>query len=358
MQESFEELVERLGRAREAIDVFGCLNPATAESLKQRYRTLVLLAHPDHNPSQVETANQVCQALHQWYAIAQQQIAGLVYGQAPRIRINSQDREYLGHAAAIEGELCDLFPAVSAADQVLLKVVRQARDNDLLQAEARALRKIERELAGQRVQAHFPMLIEHVLLSDESGSRRQVNILRMEKDVVSLADIMRAYPQGIDAADAAWMFKRMLAAIATTHSLGMVHGAVIPTHMLLRLNDHNGILVGWCASVAIGTPLKLRSPIYARDYPPEVGARQPATPATDIFLAASCMVRLLGGYPDGSTLPASVPRPIANLLRACLIPAQQRRPDDAWQLFEDFDEILGTLYGPPRFRHFSMPDRT
>jgi len=50
-----------------------------------------------------------------------------------------------------------------------------------------------------------------------------------------------------------------------------------------------------------------------------------------------------------------VPRPIARLLRACLIAAPQRRIADAWQLFDEFRALLGQLYGPPQFRPFAMP---
>mgnify|MGYP000978307487 FL=1 len=163
------------------------------------------------------------------------------------------------------------------------------------EARAKALREIERGLAGQRVRAHFPTLIEHLLVSDAAGARRQMNVLRAEQGVVSLAEVIRAYPAGLDPADAAWMFNRVLAALGSAHSLGLLHGAVTPAHVLVRPADHNGILVGWCASVPIGEPLRLRSPAYAADYPPEVAARQPATPATDIYLAAACMARLLGG---------------------------------------------------------------
>jgi hypothetical protein len=42
-------------------------------------------------------------------------------------------------------------------------------------------------------------------------------------------------------------------------------------------------------------------------------------------------------------------------LQACLIPAPQRRPGDAWELFDDFQKILRRLYGPRAFRPFHMP---
>jgi hypothetical protein len=150
------------------------------------------------------------------------------------------------------------------------------------------------------------------------------------------------------------MFNRMLTALGLAHSLGIVHGAVLPTHVLVRPADHNGMLIDWCYSVPAGEPLKAISRAYAADYPPEVEARQAATPATDIYMAARCMVRLLGGRAATLEPPAHVPRPIRTLLSACLLPAPRRRANDAWQVFEDFREILGRLYGPPQFRPFHI----
>ncbi len=32
-----------------------------------------------------------------------------------------------------------------------------------------------------------------------------------------------------------------------------------------------------------------------------------------------------------------------------------RRPQDAWRLLAELDDLLGRLYGPRRFRPFAMP---
>src|SRR5262249_52954428 len=182
--------------------------------------------------------------------------------------------QYVGYAAPLQGDLCELFPAEAAGDPVLLKAARLARNNDLLQAEAQALRKIARALDGQGARAHFPTLVEHFLLRDAAGAQRHTNVLRAESGYVSLAEVLRAYPSALAPADAAWMFNRILAALGVAHGLGMVHGAVVPTHVLVRPDDHNGMLIDWCYSVPAGEPLKAISLPYAADYPPEVHARQ------------------------------------------------------------------------------------
>jgi serine/threonine protein kinase len=352
---TLSDLLQLLRSAAAPVDVFGVLPGEPQAALKRRYRELVAIAHPDRNPANADAATQACIGLQEWHAAAQRQIAQGVYGLAPRIRAATKLHQYLGYAPPLQGDLCELFPAEAANKPVLLKVARLARNNDLLQAEAQALRTIGRALDGQPARAHFPTLSEHFLLCVTDGAQRQANVLRAEAGYVSLAEVLRAYPSGLAAADAAWMFNRILTGLGIAHSLGIVHGAITPAHVLVRPADHNGMLIDWCYSAPVGTPLKAISPPYAADYPPEVHGRQPATAATDLYMAARCMARLLGGQLPVLELPASVPRPIRTLLSACLLPSAQRRADDAWQVFEDFHEILGRLYGPPRFRPFHMP---
>lgn len=352
---TLSDLLNLLRRAREPEEIFGALAGDLQVALKRRYRELITLAHPDHNQGETVEANEACKLLHEWYATAQQRIAHGSYGAPLRISVITRQHRYTGYEPPLYGDLCDLFPADADGMRVLLKVARQVRNNDLLQTEADVLWRIDRALDGQAVRAHFPTLVEHLLLRDEAGIQRFTNVLRAETGYVSLAQVLQAYPGGLDPADAAWMFNRLLAALGVVHSLGIVHGAVVPSHILIRPADHNGMLIDWCYSVQAGDVLKAISPPYTADYPPEVSARQAVAPATDIYMAARCMVRLLAGSGAAEDLPPGVPKPMRALLRACLIPSPRRRPADAWQLFDDFQEILQRLYGQRTFRPFRMP---
>lgn len=356
MDTTFSELVDCLQRATRPEEVFGMLQDVIA--LKQRYRELAAVIHPDHNAGRTAEASRAFQALQTWYSQARLRLEQHVYGNHTYISAVTKLNQYTGNTAPLQGDLCDLFSCQVSSGPVLLKVARSSSNNDLLQAEAQALRRIEKDLAWQRVRAHFPSLVEHFRLRDTEGHTHQVNVLRAEVDYVSLEDVLHAYPQGIEVADAAWMFNRMLTALGVTHDLGIVHGAVLPGHVLIRPDDHNGMLIDWCYSVPLGETIKAVSPPYSADYPPEVSARQAATTATDTYMAAACMVRLLGGNPAAASLPPRVPKAIAALLRACLLPSPSRRSGDAWQIFEDFQEILARLYGPRTFRPFVIPGRT
>ena len=60
----------------------------------------------------------------------------------------------------------------------------------------------------------------------------------------SLAQVHAAYPRGLDPRDAAWMWRRLLVALGTVHAAGVVHGAVLPDHVLIHPDLHD-TLIGW-----------------------------------------------------------------------------------------------------------------
>lgn len=355
MTQTFMVRWQQLQRATTVEAIFPNLATLSPALLKQQYHLLAAAVHPDHNRDYPAQATEAFACLQQWYRVAQQQIGARNRGVAPPIEVVTRRQRYVSNEAPLAGDLCDLYPATADAQGVLLKVVRSPRNNDLMQTEARVLQRIARTLAGQAVRAHFPTLIEAVQLRDVAGVQRQVNVLAYESDFVSLAAVLRAYPAGIAAADAAWMFNRLLTALGVIHGLGLVHGAVTLDHCLIRLHDHNGLLLDWCYSVPMGETIKAINLAYTADYPPEVQARQPATAATDLYMAARCLWRLLGGAPTTDDLPPQTPKPIQTLLRSCLLPSPHRRANDAWELFDEFQTTLGHLYGPPRFRPFVMP---
>jgi hypothetical protein len=84
---------------------------------------------------------------------------------------------------------------------------------------------------------------------------------------------------------------------------------------------------------------------YRSWYPPEVLTGRAAGPDLDIWLATRCMTEL-----TGTRLPA----PLVSFARGCQLASAWRRPDDAWALLAELDDLLGRLYGPRRFRPFAM----
>ena len=83
-----------------------------------------------------------------------------------------------------------------------------------------------------------------------SGVRRHANLIGALGGFRSLAEVRSAFPAGLDPRDAAWMWRRLLVAIGAAHRAGVIHGAVLPEHVLIHPAEHGLVLVDWCYSVS------------------------------------------------------------------------------------------------------------
>jgi len=116
-------------------------------------------------------------------------------------------------------------------------------------------------------------------------------------------------------------------------------------------------LTSWGHAVQAGKVVKTISALYKDWYPPEILAKQPVLPGTDIYMAAKCMFYLAGVNPNQPiTVSAEqIPIPMQRFFQSCLLPGVKMRPDNAWDLHKEFDDLLKTLYGKPKFHHLVVP---
>jgi hypothetical protein len=183
---------------------------------------------------------------------------------------------------------------------------------------------------------------------------KRVNVFAYRPGFYTLEQVRQRYPSGLDGRHLAWIFKRLLTAIGFTHRCGWVHGAVLPPHALLQADEHGLQLVGWGHAVHAGARIRTISTRYRDWYPTEVLRKKKAGPATDVFLAAKCLVYLGGGDPRTDQMPGFMPQQMQWFLKRCLFPNPAGRPGDAWALLDEFDRLLLGLYGPPAFYHLTM----
>jgi hypothetical protein len=285
------------------------------------YRRLARLTHPDTCPGNAR--------------------AGAAFARLASLWRRYQDGLGMG-VLVTRGDLANLYTDRHG----LLKLARDPSDNDLMDREAAALSTI-RLRAGSQFAAYFPELIAIRRVTDpRSGAQRRGNVLRDLDGFSTLAQVRAAYPGGVDPRDAAWMWRRLLVAIGAAHRAGLVHGAILPEHVLIEPGQHGLVLADWCYSGPAGGRLPALVGRYADWYPADVAAGQPAGQDTDIWLATGCLTELMGDQ---------MPRPLALFARGCTLAHRQRRPQDAWQLLAELDELLGRLYGPRRFRPFAIP---
>ncbi|GAA2908584.1 hypothetical protein GCM10010517_75020 [Streptosporangium fragile] len=327
------EAIALVTAARTPEDLFGGDCPQRA------YRRLARLLHPDLAPG-AEAAAAFARLATLWAARGRAPENGRDpgngrasgSGRAPETVITTRRGTYRVGGVFRRGASAVLYE--SGAD-TLLKIPRSHADNDLMRREADALTTIARD-GDPLLLPYVPRLVES-FRHRSAGVERQANVIsRVPDGFLSLAEISRRRPV-LDPRDAAWIWRRLLVAIGVAHRVGVVHGAVFGHHVLVHPIDHGLVLVDWSQSVPAGTPITALVARHRDDYPPEVLARKPATPATDIRLATRCVAALMG---------ERVPGPIRHFVRGSLLGP----PDDAWRLLAELDELLDDLYGPRKYR--------
>jgi serine/threonine protein kinase len=270
--------------------------------------------------------------------------------QPPGSRIESPTRTYELRAPFAVGDLCTLHLARCGNRAYVLKVPRVSSGGRLVTKEQAVISELRRQPGHDHYAKHLPSPVESFW-----SRRTTVSVFQYHDGLFTARQIRQHYPAGVEGRQLAWMFNRILEALGFAHRGGWIHGAVLPAHLLFDTNDHGLQLIGWTHAVRVNEPLQIVSRDYKPWYPPESHRREPATPATDIYLAAKSMIWLAGGKPLTGELPEHVPGKLAQVFRECLSPLSTQRPNDAWTLHEQFRERLQETYGPPHFSHLSMP---
>jgi hypothetical protein len=274
------------------------------------------------------------------------------------VRLRDGRRRYTPLRLLASGDVADVHLATAAGEAdaapevlYLLKVARGPEGNAHLDTEREALTRLLGAAGDTSYRHYLPALVDS-LAATGRGPRR-VNVFRWEPGFHTLEQVHEQHP-ALDGRHLAWIFKRLLAVLGFCHHRNIVHGAVLPCHALIHAAGHGLRLVGWGRSVAAGRRIRSMPAPYQDWYPPEVRHRGPAGPATDLFLAARCLVYLAGGDPVTDRMPDGVPTPVRQFLKTCLLESASMRPDDAWELMEDFDDLLRALYGPPAFHELTL----
>jgi serine/threonine protein kinase len=373
MDTELETVAHQIGRARCSEEVFGMLAGQPDEQIKAArliYHSLSKVIHPDRysQPNDRQTAHHTMTRLNGLWVEARDKIKAGRYHVDPAptpIRVSTRKRSYDVGALIGSDDVCRLytcqFAVNGSAQRGVFKIARAADDNDLVAAEAQALRWLRGDRGLERLLPFVPEVYDSFLYDDGRTAPRQANIVSRVANVYSLEEIRAQYPRGLDPKDAAWIWRKLLIALGLAEARGIIHGAVLPPHILIEPVEHGLILDNWVYALkdpaTSGEHLNAIAAAYEAWYPSEVLARQPPTSGLDIYMGARCMAYLLGGDPRTGELPASAPTAIASFLRGCLLPAPDHRPQRAWDVLNEFTQLIERLWGPRTFRPFKMPAR-
>lgn len=327
-------------------------------SIKEEYRQLARLLHPDRLGGSSTAFHQ----LSMFKAEALQMLAEGRWGERTTLatirtkRATHQITRKLGedtmavyyHAATTNND-----GTVSS----VLKVAKSAKDNDLMAQEARALKVLHTEHTDAegnpkdvKWRRAYPQLLDSFMHSE---GRRRANVTPLYDGFYSLAAVREAFPKGLDPVHGAWIFRRLLMALGYAHEQGLVHGAVTPANVLIGPEDHAVVLIDWCYSQVIDDEsktnfIKAVVPMYKALYAPEVFEKESPNQATDLYMAATLM----------SYLMPVAPKAFRAFFKGTALTSQNARPQNAWGLLKEFDDLLegiGEPFHPRRFVEFVMP---
>lgn len=296
----------------------------------RHYRALAAALHPDRNPGD-SRAHKAAAALNH------------LYDDWKRGRVQTVTTVTSAYPLTRTHAIGSVATTYRTTGPHLVKLVRNPALNPLIHAEWAALRTLDAFTERHRwLRPYYPRLL------DTSGpvarGERAFSVLEPLVDgFVTLADIGKAFPDGLDGRDYAWMHRRLLRAMAGAHRAGVVHGHLTGDNVLVHPERHGIVLIGWSFAVEDGAlPLAVDN---SAEYPPEVHKGLPMTPATDVHMLHQLMLSLLA---PGETRQ----REFATW---CTQETPGQRPD-AVDLLDEYDDLIGELYGPRTFRPFTIPE--
>ncbi len=357
------------------VEIFGDLgkdNTTRQKNLNREYRRIARVLHPDlyPDPDQKALAEQAFTRMTDMHHKAHDAINNDTYGEVkPLAEIETKLATHRIIKGFATGDIADVYLAESeiagATTPTLVKIVRSSIDNDLMQAEEKALRILGSDTAEEQWRPFVSTLVDSFAFAETGKPNRQANVIALvDKNFVNLAQLKDEYfPRGLDPKHMAWIWRRLLCAIGFAHDNGIVHGAVVPTNILIEPEKHGVILIDWCYSStekkSALTPIQAVVDKYRDWYPLEVTEKISPNAGTDIAMAARSMIFLCGGNPLTGELPDSIPVPMQRHFKGCIVASQMGRPDNAFRLLAEFDDLLENLGKPfhPRvFRPLQLTD--
>lgn len=354
------EIYRKLMQALRPEDIFG-LPPQGIDArahFDDRHRALARSIHPDlyrdHDELRglAQDAAARLEALHREATARRDPNRDLGHAASATILQASQNRYILEEAFA-RGDFATLYHgrlegSQGPAGRVVLKIADDPGDNDLLLQESKVARRLQEHPSRQS--PYLPVLLDTLRTQDN----RLANVLRF-CDGVDLYEVQEKYPQGVPPQHLIWIFRRCLSALGYAHSQGILHGNLEPGHVLVRAQDHAIFLIDWtCAIVEparTGQGFRFHNATYS---PPEVAARKPPLPSSDLYSLGKTMLFLAGA--DMSTLecPDTYDPRLARFLRFFVKESPLQRAQDAWELFQQLGALRKEIFGQHRFQTFVL----
>lgn len=262
-----------------------------------------------------------------------------------RFTVKAERDSYDVIGVLAQGDLATIYDGRRLSDgaRVAVKLAEDEADNDLMANEVAALRLLTAEDSPQR--KHLPVVLDRFHTRDH-----RLGTIFAHLDGHDLVEVRRRLPDGLPARHLIWLMRRCLSVLGWAHSRGVLHGNVDPQHIMLRARDHNVWLLDWCYAIVnpaqTGKGFACLNEIYS---PPEVAARQPPLPSSDLYALGKSMFFVLGGDPQRKALPPDLDERLQRFLQYFVLESPLSRAGDAWEAYRQLDRLRADLFGPHQF---------
>jgi hypothetical protein len=377
MPSALEVIEGQLAAATSFAAIFGALpkgdEKAQIAHLKKKYRALVRMTHPDQVTEGERTlAHTVFPLLVRFYEDAEAAIKAGRYDRPPAAAVakpaTAAPDVVMRSAMAVYTVKPDLFATgdfgnlylgrTDRGEAVLVKVAADVGSNAFLAKEATFYKGLaaRSDVAGLR--RYLPDLLDSFSITERPGEQYRVNVFRYTPGYLSLTTIHEVYPKGLDPKDAAWIWRRLMAQALAAEKLGVVHGAIVPDHVLVHPDTHEPLHLGWVHSVERPQERQARLTTIIdrwRDwYPKEIFAREIPSLQTDLYMVGKTMIYLAGGDVARNRFPRHYPAVMKDTVAQLIAEDTRDRPRDGHALLREFTTGIRQLWGTA-FRPLTLP---
>lgn len=275
------------------------------------------------------------------------------------------NRNWVLEKKIAQGESSDVYTGRLArwpTELVLIKILRKTENEQLLDNEWESLHQLLRSRAnGADVFSRMipqPVAYGRAIGGAYAGSKTM--ILRWESGFHhNFEEVCRHYPEGIPARASIWVWRRILEMLAFLHDSGYVHGAVVPSHLLVQQNDHGVRLIGYGRSGRINDKVDSDVDVIHPYFPAPNQKWMVLSPQLDIAMSAKSIIKILGGDPNTLILPTTVPARLAEAIIRYSQPDPKYPTNiSAWTIHQELGRIADTVYGSPVFIPIEMPRKS
>ena len=265
--------------------------------------------------------------------------------------ISIGDKHWAVNQRIAQGDISDVYTGERArfpTELAILKILRDHKDIEHFDNEWNALQALHRSnvLGADTFTKLIPQPIYNGDVSAGSFAGKRANIFRWRSGFHhTIAEVIQTYPQGIPPRASIWIWRRILEVLSFIHTSGMVHGAVLPSHLLVQENEHGIFLVGYGSTGSKAEKLQHISQKLKSFYPKSKEIR--LSPQLDLAMSAKSIIFVLGGDPTTASLPSAVPAPLAQLITQVALSKAPRK--NAWDIREELGTIATQVFGAPWF---------